>query len=59
MSDVGVEYTELLDDVPWYCEALVLKCILNVGWAVRLCWIRENLIYHGQCGDLERWWLAD
>jgi len=59
MSEGGVEHVELLDDVPRYCESLILKYILNVGWAVRLRRVIENLTYHSLCGDLERRRLAD
>jgi len=59
ISDKDIEHRELLDDIPQYCESLVLKCILNVGWAIRLRWVLENLTYHSLRDDLEWWWLAD
>ena len=44
---------ELLDDMPWYCEAFILECILNVRGAVCLGWVCENLAYHGLRGNLK------
>jgi len=59
VSDKVVGYEKLLDDVPWYREALILKYIFNVGWAICLCRVLENLTYHSSRGNLECWRFAD